>query len=173
MTEPVGAARVVAPAESLAFQDFFRAEYAGLARALLLLTGSVAEAEDLAQEALSRVYERWERVRAMDSPVGYAYRTAMNLHRSRLRRLAVRARRTERALGSEPDHAEAAGARADVLRAMREIPIAQRQALVLVEWLEMSAEEAGAVLGIAAASVRGRCHRGRESLRRVLGADDE
>lgn len=173
MTEPVGAARVVAPAESMTFEAFFRAEYPGLARALLLLTGSAAEAEDLAQEALSRVYERWDSVRVMDSPAGYTYRAALNLHRSRLRRLAVRARRTVRTSGSEPDHAEAAGARADVLRAMREIPVPQRQALVLVEWLGMSAEEAGGVLGIAAASVRGRCHRGRESLRRVLGETHE
>jgi hypothetical protein len=37
-----------------------------------------------------RVYERWDRVRQMDSPQGYLFRTALNLHRSRLRWLATR-----------------------------------------------------------------------------------
>ena len=75
------------------FRDFFDAEYRRLARALYLLTDDVAEAEDVAQEAMVRMYERWERVRRMDSPTGYLYRTAMNLNRSRLRKLVTNARR--------------------------------------------------------------------------------
>jgi DNA-directed RNA polymerase specialized sigma24 family protein len=75
------------------FRQFFQAEYRRLARALYLLTDDTGEAEDLAQEALVRVYERWDRVRTMESPVGYLYRTAMNLNRSRLRGLIVRAKR--------------------------------------------------------------------------------
>ena len=54
----------------LDFEELFRAEYARLAAALQLLTGDRSEAEDLAQEALSRVYEHWDRVRAMASPDG-------------------------------------------------------------------------------------------------------
>lgn len=80
---------MAAPVE---FVAFFREEYPRLVRAALLLTGSPQEAEDLAQEALSRAFERWDQVGAMDSPTGYVYRTAMNLHRKWLRRLAVRAR---------------------------------------------------------------------------------
>ena len=49
------------------------------------MTGDRVEAEDIAQEALVRVYERWGQVGGMDSPTGYLYRTAMNLARSRLR----------------------------------------------------------------------------------------
>jgi RNA polymerase sigma-70 factor (ECF subfamily) len=91
-------ARASAPGEgtSLDFETFFAEVYPRLAQALLLLTADRAEAQDLAQEAMVRVYERWERIRAMESPVGYAYRTAMNLNRKRLRRLAVRARRLVR-----------------------------------------------------------------------------
>lgn len=44
-------------------------------------------------------------------------------------------------------------------------PGPQREALVLIEWLGYSAEEAGPLLGIQAASVRGRLHRAREGLR--------
>ena len=75
------------------FDAFFRRDYRRLVRATLLLSGSVAEAEDRAQEAMTRVYERWPTVAAMQSPSGYLYRTAMNLHRKRVRARAVRARR--------------------------------------------------------------------------------
>jgi DNA-directed RNA polymerase specialized sigma24 family protein len=100
------------------FRQFFQAEYRRLARALYLLTDDTGEAEDLAQEALVRVYERWDRVRTMESPVGYLYRTAMNLNRSRLRGLIVMAKRMV-SLGQEDsvDPAVAVEARDEVDRA--------------------------------------------------------
>ena len=74
------------PAETAAdFREFYEAQHERLGRALYLLTRSSHEAEELAQEALVRVYERWDRVRTMDSPIGDCYRTAMNLNRNRLR----------------------------------------------------------------------------------------
>src|SRR5215510_2599878 len=78
---------------ALTFEDFLIAAHERLFKALCILTGNREEADDLAQEALLRAYERWDRVGAMDSPAGYVYRTALNLHRSRLRALVVRARR--------------------------------------------------------------------------------
>ena len=66
------------------FEEFFEAQHLRLSRALYLLTGSASEADELAQEALVRVYERgteWGKA----SPEGYLFRTALNLHRSRLR----------------------------------------------------------------------------------------
>jgi len=54
-------------AAGLDFEEFFRAEYRGLVRALVLLTADRGEAEELTQEAMARVYERWDRVGAMES----------------------------------------------------------------------------------------------------------
>lgn len=68
------------------FEDFFAAEHLRLRRALYLVTGSLSEADEVAQEALVRTWERWDRVGAMRDPTGYLYRTAMNVHRSALRR---------------------------------------------------------------------------------------
>jgi RNA polymerase sigma-70 factor, ECF subfamily len=159
-------------AEPMEFERFFRESYPQLARACYLLTGEAAEAEDLAQEAMARTFERWDRVSAMDSPEGYLFRTAFNLNRSRVRSLAVRARRVVGALPS-PDPAEVAGSRYEVQAALRSLPVAQREALVLVGWYGMDAAEAGRVLGIDAASVRGRVHRARLSLRDKLGDEDD
>ena len=57
----------VAKSEELGFAEFFRAEYSGLVRSLYLLTADLAEADELAQEAMARVFERWDRVEVMES----------------------------------------------------------------------------------------------------------
>ena len=153
------------------FSEFFRREYGRLARACLLLTGNPAEAEDLAQDALVRTYARWDDIRSMNSPEGYLYRTALNLNRKRLRRIAVRARHLVNA-GARPGDVEVVENRLDVLRAVAALPRGQREALVLVEWLDLDIDEVAGLIGIAAVSVRGRLHRARRTLRERFGGTD-
>ena len=69
---------------SPSFEELFHREYTRLAKALYVVTRDPEVADDLAQDALVRVYERWEKVRNMRSRVGYLYRVALNLNRSRL-----------------------------------------------------------------------------------------
>lgn len=154
------------------FDGFFRAEYGGLLRTMYLACGNRGEAEELAQATMVRAFERWEIVSAAASPRGYVYQMALNLHRSRLRHLAAVLRHRER-VPTPTDPAEVAVDRADTFRALRSLGIQDREALLLVEWLGMSSDEAGQVLGIAASSVRGRVQRARESFRRILGEHDE
>lgn len=66
-----------------AFEPFFEEQKERLLRILSVITGSGTEAEDLAQEAFTRVFERWETVAAMDDPAGYLHRTAPRLHPDR------------------------------------------------------------------------------------------
>jgi RNA polymerase sigma-70 factor, ECF subfamily len=157
----------VAKSEELGFEEFFRAEYSGLVRSLYLLTADLLEAEELAQEAMARVFERWDRVEVMESAAGYVYRTAVNLNRKRLRHLAVRARRIL-AMPSRGDEGSELETRADFASAMGSLPVGQRQAFMLTEWLGLSAEEAGQMLGVAPSSVRSRVHRAKTTLRKLL-----
>ncbi|MGZ8606900.1 MAG: RNA polymerase sigma factor [Actinomycetota bacterium] len=165
--------RLAVSGEATEFEDFFSEHYASLARACLLLTGSRAEGEDLAQEAMARVLERWDRVSAMDDPAGYVFRTAFNLHRNAVRRLAGIARRRVLSEAPQADAGEIVDRRVDVLRAIRSLPRAQREALVLIEWLGYTTEEAASLLRIDPASVRGRLHRARRSLRPHFGGPDD
>lgn len=154
-------------AQRLEFEEFFRAAYPGLVRAFYVLTADRAEAEELAQEAMARAYERWERVGAMESPVGYLYRTGVNLNRHRLRHLTVRARGLL-AVTRDAQNEPAAGVQQEIAEAIASLSRGQREAFMLVEWLGLNAEEAGRVLGIAPASVRSRVHRAKAALRARL-----
>lgn len=69
------------------FARFFRAEYPAVVSLVYGLSGSRAAAEDVAQEAFLRAHRDWRRVESMDSPEGWVRRVAMNLARSRWRRL--------------------------------------------------------------------------------------
>jgi RNA polymerase sigma-70 factor (ECF subfamily) len=159
-------------AKSLEFEEFFRAEYPGLVRAFYVLTADRVEAEELAQEAMARAYERWEHVGVMKSPAGYLYRTGMNLNRHRLRHLSVRARKLlamTRDIPGEP----AAGVRREIEEAITSLSAGQREAFMLVEWLGFNAEEAGRVLGVAPGSVRSRVHRAKTALRARLSDEGD
>ena len=150
------------------FGRFFESHYRPLCQALCLLTGDPLEAEDLAQEAMTRALERWDRIATMDSPAGYVYRMALNLNRKRIRRILVRARRSFADVPSA-DHSGVVGDQQDIRRALATVPAGEREALILVDWLDLNAEEAGRVLKIAPGAVRVRLHRGRAKLRDELG----
>jgi RNA polymerase sigma-70 factor (ECF subfamily) len=161
----------VTPVTIPRFEEFFEAEHVRLARALYLLTGSAVEADELTQEAMVRVYERWDQVRQMGSPQGYLFRTALNLHRSRVRWLASRARQILQPTPS-PDPAEVVQSRDSLARALASLPTGQRGAVVLVEWLGMDPQEAATALGIKPGSVRARLSRARAALREMLEDED-
>ncbi len=156
------------------FEAFFRAEHERLFQTLVLVCGDRSEAEEVAQEAMVRAFERWDRVLKADSPAAYVYRIALNLNRRRHRRAALGRRRGPGPAPAEPvDPAIAVEARAEARRALALLPAGLREALVLVEWVGLSAEEAAPVLGIEPVSVRGRLHRARRKLSEVMGGEDD
>jgi RNA polymerase sigma-70 factor (sigma-E family) len=157
-----------------AFEDFFDAHYERLLRVLFLATGDRHEAEDLAQDAFVRLYERWPRVGRLQNPAGYLYRVALNARRSRLRRIRVAAAKAFRLRPEPPaDPQEAAENRLSVRRAMAALPPGQREVVVLVEWLDLTDVEAGEVLRLSPGAVRTRLHRARSTLRELLRGDED
>ncbi len=135
------------------FEEFFEDERVRLHRVLFAITGSRHEAEDISQDAFLRVWERWDRVAAMDEPVGYLHRVAMNVFRDRRRRLTLGIKRAAR-LAPPPDQLEAVEARSVASGVLARLTPRQRAAIVLTEALGYSAEEAGGLLGIKGSTVR-------------------
>jgi RNA polymerase sigma-70 factor (ECF subfamily) len=173
MNEPLHLA-VEAPGAteaSRSFETFYDTEGRTLFRRLWLVTGNRAEAEEIMQDAFLKVWERWEQVGAMEDPVGYLYRTAMNLFRKRYRRAALAIRRSIGLATSGDDFADADD-RDTVRRVLSTLPPRQRAALVLTEMLGFNAEEAGRALGVRASTIRSLSHQGRESFRRAMEVED-
>ncbi|MET0800390.1 MAG: sigma-70 family RNA polymerase sigma factor [Actinomycetota bacterium] len=158
--------------DGLEFEEFYRAEFPNLVRAMFLLVPDDDEAQELAQEAMVRVYERWNRVRSMDRPGGYVYQVAVNLNRRRIRSLAMRTRRLLM-FGGGLQHVETTETRRELSEAIGSLSMRLREAFMLVDWLGMSSEEAGRILQIEPASVRSRVHRARNELRSHLTAGED
>lgn len=156
----------VAVPATMTFEDFFDTESPVLFRRLCLLTRDRTEAEDVMQDTFLRLWERWDRVSAMEDPTGYLYRTAMNVFRSRYRRARLA---TRRAVGMVPrDGFAEADARRAVTGALRMLTPRQRAAVVLTDLIGFSSEEAGHALGVKASTVRALAAQGRETLRRTM-----
>ncbi|MEX0984918.1 MAG: sigma-70 family RNA polymerase sigma factor [Actinomycetota bacterium] len=155
----------------VAFEDLFHAERTRLFQALCLLTGDRYEAEDLAQEAFVRVYERWERVGGLEDPIGYLYRTAMNAYRSSYRRAKTALRR--HAIQVERDDALVqVEQRARVLELLAHLTDKQRAALVLVDLVGFTSEEAARILRSSPGAVRTQASRARSALRTMTEDED-
>ena len=155
------------------FREFYEQEKERLGRAMYLITGNAGEAEDLAQDAFVRVYERWDRVGGMDSPVGYLYRTALNLHRGQLRRLATAARAHSQP-APEQDRLVQVDDRERLFRTLGTLSLAQRRAVVLTEWLGMDeAAAAAAAMRISGSTLRVHRSRAKAKLRERLVIADE
>ena len=158
-------------ASGATFEAFFEAEHRQLFRSLVLITGERQEADDVAQEAMVRILERWDRVERMDDPRAYLYRTALNLNRNRHRWTVRRRNRSTDSRDVLPDAADAVATRVDVQSALEGLTSEQRIAVVLVDFLGFDSEGAGRVLDLNADAVRARVHRGRSALRERLTED--
>ena len=142
-----------APATNVSFEEFFELERDHLCDLLSLVTGDRSEAEEIAQDAFVAVWERWDRVRLMDNPAGYMYRTAINNLRKRYRR----AKLFGRIAASLSPRTSSAPADSAVLlsEALRALTSRQRAALVLTELLGYSAEDAAKALGCGQVMAKG------------------
>jgi RNA polymerase sigma-70 factor (ECF subfamily) len=156
---------------TLAFEEFFEAERGRLFRALILITHDSVEAEDLMQDAFVRVWERWDRVGTLDDPVGYLFKTALNLRRSALRRAMTAAARSMRPL-AERDLIQGVLERDEAMRSLASLTERQRAAIVVTELLGYSSQEAGAILGVRPGTVRMLASQGRAALREQKEAED-
>jgi RNA polymerase sigma-70 factor (sigma-E family) len=156
---------------------FVGVHYGELRRRAYLLTGSLADAEDLVQEALARTWEA-SRGRPVDLPRAYAHRTMVNLYVSRWRRRLLRqedpvADVPEPTGGTEVDAAGGVAERDRLWRALGALPAKQRAVLVLRFYEDLTETAAAEVLGVTVGTVRSQTWKGLRRLEAALGTDDE
>ncbi len=139
---------------------------------MALVCGSFPAAEDAVQEALGRAWELGQRGRHIESLTAWVTVAARNLLRDRFRRLRVE-RRTRLSRPAEGPGPEAVERRADLARALAELPRRQREVAVFRYYLDMEVAEVAAALGIPEGTAKSALHRARRSLAAALGEDDE
>jgi RNA polymerase sigma-70 factor (sigma-E family) len=166
-----GAAGLSSPrrtAGAQGFDDFVRANQAGLVRYATLLSGCVAQAEDLVQDVLTRLYPRWERLAAQGSALAYARRSVTNEHLSWRRRWATRhVHFVEPA--DVPDVAVPAvddGRDDELWQRLQRLPAQQRAAIVLRFYVDLDDAEIAEILACQPVTVRAHVSRGLATLRR-------
>jgi len=147
------------------FEEFYEASFRRVFTALCLVTGSRHEAEEIAQDAFLRVFERWDRVGVLEDPTGYLFRVSMNVFRSRYRRASLGLRRELLLAPAATDDLAAVETHDEVVRLLQGLDPKQRAAVLLTAILDYSAEEAGRMLGIRASSVRSLTTRARARMK--------
>jgi RNA polymerase sigma-70 factor (ECF subfamily) len=147
------------------FEEFYRDSFRRLFAALCLVTGNRHEAEEIAQDAFVRMYERWDEVAGLEDPTGYLFRVSMNVFRSRYRRASLGLRRALSLAPSETDDLAAVETRDAVVRLLMGLRPTQRAAVLLTSILDYSAEDAGRMLGLRPSSVRSLTTRARAQMR--------
>ena len=169
--ESAKAAKAASSTPPTTFEELFAQEAERMYRALCLMTANPAEAEDILQDAFATVWERWERVAAMESPGAYLQRVAVNLFRRRARRAALLRRLAARPV--PVDEYERSETRQSVQEFLASVTPRQRAAIVLTELLGYDSETAGRMLGITAGTVRALRSQGHAAIRRKgEGKDD-
>jgi RNA polymerase sigma factor (sigma-70 family) len=153
------------------FPAFFRTHFERVARAAALVARDPGTGQDLAQEAFARLFERWSDMASDDHARNFAYRVAINLAKSHLRK-HLRVSFTGLRRSDEPESDDAASRSDDwlqVVDALRSLSPRQRACVVLVDYADMDASDAARVLGMGAGTVRVHLMRGRRALRERLG----
>lgn len=152
---------------SLDFSTFYDATWGRTVACAYGITGDLATAEDLAQEAYTRAWQRWSRIGAYDKPVAWVQRVATRLAISRWRRdrIARAFVARHRLIESTPGPDENSVALA---RALAMIPAAQRRAVVLHHLGGLSVGEIAELEKCPAGTIKARLSRGRAALAPLL-----
>ena len=155
------------PAAERDFTAFYDATWRRTVACTYAMTGDLSVAEDLAQEAYSRAWPRWTTLQAYDDPGAWVRQVASRLAVSRWRRtrtamsFLARSRTPEPTAG--PDETSVV-----LVQALRQLPEAQRRALVLFHLGELPVAEVARIEGCPEGTVKARLSRGRAALAALL-----
>ena len=140
-----------------------------LRRYALALLGDAERADDLVQDCLERAWSRFHLFREDGNLRAWLFTIMHNLNANAARRASRRPRTVPfehdrhavPVSGSQEDRVAVAA----LSRALEDIPVEQREVVLLVGLEQMTYEEVARILGIPVGTVMSRLHRGRERLR--------
>jgi RNA polymerase sigma-70 factor (sigma-E family) len=168
--EPGADSSVWTPDQAVA--QLYAAHWRGLVRLAWLLLHDQQVAEDVVQEAFVSTYRRWASLRSPHAAVGYLRTATVNGSRSALRKRGVRERYAasqgsdvDRYVDSAESFAIASHNRDEVMTVLAQLPVRQREVLVLRYYLDLSEADIAETLGISRGAVKSHASRGISTLR--------
>ena len=163
--------------DSSAFADFALARAGALHRAAYLMVGDSQLAQDLVQEALTKTYIAWPRLRDPRNAEAYCRKAITTTAISWFRRKGWHNERPSEHLPEDArglDGPETGVAEQDALwRALRALPSRQRAALVLRFYADLTEAQTAEAMGCAVGTVKSQVAAGLAKLRDRLGEDAE
>lgn len=153
------------------FDAFYAAAAPDLVRSLYAMTGDLTIAQDCVQEAAARAWQRWDAIGGYDDPAAWVRTVAWRLAVSRLRRVKVGIGLLRRQ-GPPPDVPDSSPDRVALVAALRQLPEAQRRAVVLHHLCDLSVEQVATETGAPVGTVKARLSRGRTALAALLTDGD-
>ncbi|WP_246160534.1 SigE family RNA polymerase sigma factor [Nocardioides humilatus] len=154
-------------------EALYLAHWAPLVRLSVLLVHDQGMAEEIVQDALVAVHQKWDRLTDQQKALAYLRQAVVNRSRSALRHRGVVSRYLARQ--SAPDTMPGAdrpvivdSRRRMVLDALQQLPRRQREVLALRYYLDLSEAEIAETLGISRGAVKSHASRGAAALRPIL-----
>lgn len=146
-------------AQTESFEVLFDDEWRPMVQLAYLITGSYAVAEEVVQEAMATVFDRWS---SIESPGGYL-RTTVVRSAARHKR---RRRREHQFVASLPAPVIQLPEHDDLWDHLADLKSRQRSALVLRFYADLSMDDIATTLGCRPATARSLVRRGLEQLRK-------
>lgn len=152
-------------------------EVRGMRRYALALTGNSIDADDLVQESLQRVLKVMRRGQKVENLRAYLFSILHNTwvdhctrHANSMPHVPIDDGKLELPL---PANQQASAEWRATVIAIGQLPIDQREVLLLVGLEGFSYQEAASTLAVPVGTVMSRLSRGREALRRLMDAEDD
>lgn len=158
------------------FTEFYVSAKDDCLRIVLVSVGDRQLAEDLVAEAFTRAWASWRKVRVHPSPRAWVVRTALNVNvswwRRRRREVLADDASARSAAPSSSTPAESSppadspgGLDEELVRAIRALPLRQREVITLRVFFDLDTETTAALLGISPGTVGAHLHRALAALR--------
>lgn len=150
------------------FDEFYAASFTRVTRQLYAMIGDLDEAQECVQEAFVRAWSHRRKLSRAGHPEAWVRTTAHRLAVSRWRRRKLGQRPPDRAVSQATADAPPDENHVALVDALRQLPEAQRRALVLHHVCDLPVREVANEIGVAEGTVKARLSRGRAALAALL-----
>jgi RNA polymerase sigma-70 factor (sigma-E family) len=161
----------MASRDRAAFAEFVAARSGALHRAAYLMVGDVGLAQDLVQEALTKTYVAWPRLRDAGNAEAYTRKVITNTAITWFRKKSWYGERPGDLVPetADPGHADAVAVRTSLLQALAQLPPRQRAVVVLRYYEDLTEAQTAAMLGCAVGTVKSQASAALGKLRDLMG----